>query len=428
MKMKCFLKITAIIFLSVSIIPIMSSCKKEKDPTTPVLTTVNVSGITQTGSVSGGNVTSDGGASVTARGACWSNSANPTVAGSHTTDGTGTGNFTSSLTGLTANTIYYVKAYATNSAGTGYGNEITFTTNPVLLATLTTTVPTSIAAITAVSGGNITSDGSGAITARGICWGINANPAITDSHTADGTGIGSFTSNLTGLTAGTTYYERAYATNSAGTAYGNQITFNTMIADIDGNLYNIVKIGTQLWLKENLKVTKYKDGNVIPNVTDNTAWSGLSNGAYCWYNNDATTYKNTYGAIYNWYTLSTGNLCPTGWHTPTDAEWHQMILFLDPGAVLTSTESKVAGGKLKETGTTHWQSPNTGATNETGFTALPGGDRDINGAYNRIGTSGKWWCSDNTTAWYRNLEFNIADVLRVSPNKINGYSVRCIKD
>ena len=221
-------------------------------------------------------------------------------------DGSGTGSYASSITGLTANTPYYVKAYATNSAGTAYGNEVSFSTIPIVLATLSTTVPSSITSTTAATGGNITADGNGAITSRGVCWGTTANPSITDSHTTDATGAGSFTSNLTGLSAGTTYYARAYATNSAGTAYGNQVTFNTMIADIDGNLYNIVTIGTQVWLKENLKVTKYQDGTVIPNISDNTAWSGLINGAYCWYNNNSATYKDTYGALYNWYTLSLG--------------------------------------------------------------------------------------------------------------------------
>jgi uncharacterized protein (TIGR02145 family) len=181
-------------------------------------------------------------------------------------------------------------------------------------------------------------------------------------------------------------------------------------------------------LKENLKVTKYQDGTIIPNISDNTAWSGLSNGAYCWYNNNLVTYKDTYCALYNWYTLSSGILCPTGWHAPSDAEWHQLILFLDPGAPLSNPESLIAGNKLKESGTTHWQSPNSGATNESGFTALPAGSRDINGAFSRIGTSGFWWGSDNSTAWYRDLDYNYAGVIRVSPNNKNGLSVRCIKN
>jgi hypothetical protein len=223
--MKSFLKITIIVFLSAGMIPCMNSCKKDKVPTLPVLTTVTVSGVSPTVAASGGNITTDGGASIIVRRVCWTTSTNPTVAGSHTTDGTGTGSFTSSITGLTANTPYYVRAYATNSAGTAYGNEVPFTTIAILLPTLTTTLPSSITSTTAVSGGNITSDGNGDITARGVCWGTTTNPSITNSHTSDDTGVGSFTNNLIGLSAGTTYYERAYATNSEGTAYGNQVTF-----------------------------------------------------------------------------------------------------------------------------------------------------------------------------------------------------------
>ena len=191
--------------------------------------------------------------------------------------------------------------------------------------------------------------------------------------------------------------------------------------DYDGNIYTSVTIGTQTWLTTNLKTTHYTDGTIIPNLTGTTDWSTDSTGAYCWYSNNEGTYKNLYGGLYNWLAATNAHgLAPTGWKVPSLSDYQTLGTYLGGASV--------ASGYLKETGTTHWQSPNTGATNETGFTALPGGDRDINGAYNRIGTSGKWWCSDNTTAWYRDLEFNDAGVLRVSPNKKNGLSVRCIKD
>jgi len=192
----------------------------------PVLTTSMVSGITATTATCGGNITSDGGFAVTARGVCWGKSPNPTITNAHTTDGTGTGVFISNLTGLSPNTTYYVRAYATNSQGTSYGNEQSFTTLDGL-PVLTTSMVSGITATTATCGGNITSDGGFAITARGVCWSISPNPTITDAHTTDGTGTGVFISNLTGLNPNTTYYVRAYATNSVGTSYGNEQIFTT---------------------------------------------------------------------------------------------------------------------------------------------------------------------------------------------------------
>ncbi|MCX6253694.1 MAG: DUF1566 domain-containing protein [Bacteroidia bacterium] len=195
----------------------------------PTITTTALSSISTTTATSGGNITNDGGASVTARGVCWSTSSNPVATGSHTSDGQGTGSFVSSLTGLTAGTTYYVRAYATNSAGTAYGDELIFTTSSVV-PTLTTTPITEITQTTATSGGNITNDGGASVTARGVCWNTSASPTITNNKTSDGTGAGIFSSSLTGLTANMTYYVRAYATNSAGTAYGNELTFTTNTA------------------------------------------------------------------------------------------------------------------------------------------------------------------------------------------------------
>ncbi len=206
-------------------IAVIDSCKKE--PVLPTLTTSDVTNVTINSVTSGGSITKDGGAAVTARGVCWATVANPTITDSFTSDSKGTGSFTSAITGLTPNTLYHIRAYATNSAGTAYGNDVSFTTTPIVVPTLTTTIVSSITLTTAVSGGIITSDGNGAITARGVCWATTSTPTITNSLTTDSTGTGSFTSNLTGLLPATTYYVRAYATNSAGTAYGNEITFTT---------------------------------------------------------------------------------------------------------------------------------------------------------------------------------------------------------
>ncbi len=190
--------------------------------------TTAISSIATTSASSGGNITSDGGASISARGVCWSTGSNPTTADSKTTDGTGAGTFSSSLTGLSAGTLYYVRSYATNSSGTTYGTQVSFTTASITVPVLAaTTQASSVTGTTASSGGNITSDGGASVTARGVCWSTTTNPTITDSKTADGTGTGAFSSSITGLTGGSQYYVRAYATNSAGTAYGTEISFTT---------------------------------------------------------------------------------------------------------------------------------------------------------------------------------------------------------
>jgi uncharacterized protein (TIGR02145 family) len=197
-------------------------------PVIPSLTTTAASSITRTTALSGGVISSNGGALVTASGVCWSTSHGPTTTGSYTTDGTGSGSYVSSLSALTPGTLYYIRAYATNSVGTAYGNEISFTTSPVILPTLSTAAVTSVTSTTASSGGNITDDGGGNITVRGVCWATSASPTTGNSKTTNGTGTGSFTSNITGLQPGTTYHVRAYATNSAGTAYGNDLIFYTV--------------------------------------------------------------------------------------------------------------------------------------------------------------------------------------------------------
>jgi hypothetical protein len=198
------------------------------------LTTTAISAITYTTSSSGGTITNDGGAAVTARGVCWSTSINPTIAlSTKTIDGSGIGSFTSSITGLVAGTTYYVRGYATNSVGTAYGNQVVFTTSALTLATLTTTAISAITTTTSSSGGTITNDGGAAVTARGVCWSTSSNPTIVlSTKTIDGSGTVSFTSSITGLLAATTYYVRGYATNSVGTAYGNQVVFTTSVTGI----------------------------------------------------------------------------------------------------------------------------------------------------------------------------------------------------
>jgi uncharacterized protein (TIGR02145 family) len=198
---------------------------------------------------------------------------------------------------------------------------------------------------------------------------------------------------------------------------------NFFIDSLDNRRYKTVRIGNQVWMAENLKTTKYNNGSPIPAVTNVKDWSRLTTPGYCWYDNNQTNYGNIYGTLYNWYTVNTGKLCPKGWHVPTDTEWTTLTEYLGGASV--------AGGKLKEIETTHWTSPNTGATNETGFTALPGSGRRFNGKFFFFGINGYWWSAteDNTTsAWFQNMNFNDSLVFRNGISKKYGFSVRCLRD
>jgi uncharacterized protein (TIGR02145 family) len=217
--------------------------------------------------------------------------------------------------------------------------------------------------------------------------------------------------------------------NNDNPASGSGILFNPnksygSVADIDGNTYKTITIGTQTWMAENLRTTKYNDGTSIPLVTDDIDWGVVSDPGYCWYDNDAATFKNICGALYNWHVVKTGKLAPAGWHVPSDAEWTILTSFL--GGVYG------AGGKMKETGNTHWLSPNTGATNETGFTALPGGYRSRLG-FTYSGNYFVSWTSveDNTDtifARHASMHYDNDEVEISETAKWYGLSVRCLKD
>ncbi|MDX9845793.1 MAG: FISUMP domain-containing protein [Tenuifilaceae bacterium] len=591
-------------------------CIKNAEVLVPTVTTNSITDIAQTTATAGGNVTSDGGAEVTARGVCWSTSENPTVADSKTEDGSGTGEFNSSITGLTASTTYYVRAYATNSAGTAYGEQKVFTTtaagdsqsivigtgnyvdqrlpiepfysysytqsiylkseigtsgqisslkyyfngnsewtdqivvymghtdqevfsspsdwipmenltqvysgdlsvtatagwvtislatpftynnsqnlviavdentsgyhsgsddfyctdmglvrsiffyndydNPdpaqpptgdlsnyipnttltiipsgqsATAPTVSTTTVTSITQTSAISGGTISDDGGADITAKGVVWGTVAAPTLEANTglTNDGSGTDGFSSELTGLTANTTYYVRAYATNSAGTGYGEELQFTTQeeytgetVTDIDGNIYPVVEIGTQKWMGQNLRVTKFNDNTSISYPgSDNTAWEANSTGAYAWYDNNEIN-KSGYGALYNWYAVQGNKLCPTGWHVPSNEEWVTLIEYLGGAAV--------AGGKLKAAGTEFWNSSSAEGTNESGFAAVGGGNRWGGGNFASQKVFGMYWTTDiseydTPISWY--LWYNGTTASYGNYDKNDGFSVRCIMD
>jgi uncharacterized protein (TIGR02145 family) len=401
-----------------------SSCQEEKY--VPVLTTTIVTDIAPDSVISGGIITSNGGSAIINRGVCWSTGQTPTMADNKTTNGTDIGSFTSTISDLTANTTYYIRAYATNKYGTGYGMTLSFTTKKLedYMPILSTKAVTNITLTSAISGGNITSDKGSRITARGVCWSIGQTPTIADSKTTNGTGIDSFTCAISGLTTNTIYYVRAYATNSYCTGYGDIITFSTMQSGTftdnrDNKVYKWVQIGNQVWMAENL--------GYLPNVVAPETGSNATPNYYVYdyvgtsvSDAKATTNYSTFGVLYNWQAAKVS--CPKGWHLPSDEEWTQLTDYLGGNLY--------AGLKLKEMGSKHWKI-DTYPTNETGFTALPGGARQDGGIFFNIGYNGYWWsATENFTNydWSRAMSNSNNSVDKNSSNGGNGFSIRCVKD
>jgi uncharacterized protein (TIGR02145 family) len=395
-------------------------------PVLPALTTTSATSITTSAASLGGSISSDGEALITERGIAWSTQPNPTTTDGKVSSGIGSGNFTSVLTDLLANTTYYVRAFATNSQGTAYGNEVNFITIPLSAPSLQTFNISNIDVNTAQCSGQVYRDGGAPVTDRGACWSTAPNPTIVDSKTMDGIGTGVFWSTLTDLTQGTKYYVRTYATNSVGTTYGNEVNFFTTSS---------VDIGTQTWTSSNLDVTTYRDGTPIPQVTDLVQWGALTTGAWCYYDNDPANGA-VYGKLYNWYAVAgiydsasrtdsslRKKFAPQGWHVPSLTEWNELLTTL--GGV------EVAGGKMKEEGTMHWVSPNVNATNSNGFTALPGGARYYSSAH--IGERSNWWTATEDPQFASmalvvrlNNEYEFAQ--RQQENKFYGFSVRLVRN
>lgn len=419
----------------------------------PVLTTTAITSITQNSATGGGAITSDGAASITARGVCWGTDVNPTTSNNKTTDGTDKGTFVSSLTGLLGNTTYNIRAYATNSVGTAYGNQLSFITSPVI-PTISTSMITNITSTTASSGGNVTNDGGANITAKGLCWSTSAKPTITlSTKTIEGAGSGAFTNYITGLTGNTLYYIRAYATNSFGTAYGNEIIFTTLpyiifnpnlsygtVTDIDGNEYKTITIGSQIWMAENLRTTKYRNGDLIG--TTNPATLDITTEIepkYQWASGGSEDNVLGYGRVYTWYAaMDSRNVCPVGWHIPNDAQWTILTNYLinnafgygGSGSDIAKSMAVTSGWTINSTvGTPGNDQTNN---NSSGFTAIPGGMRLNNyGTFFFYKSFSYWWSATEysvSVAHERGLRSDYSDVFNNEDNKSYGFSVRCLMD
>jgi len=294
---------------------------------------------------------------------------------------------------------------------------------------------------------NLISEGSSPVTAQGVCYSLTPNPQITDNVIHNDVSIGLYSSFIAGLQPLTTYYVSAFATNSFGTSYGKQLTFmtsennfncddiNTQVIDIDGNIYNVIRIGNLCWTSENIKTSRYANGNLIPNISNNEEWVNLNSAAWCNYENNNIN-DQIYGKLYNWYAIADPqSICPLGWRVPSDEDWKTLEFALGMDAVELDEvgwrgENDNVGGKMKSN--TEWQSPNTGANNLSGFSALPGGYRnDGSGSYIASVFSGSWWRNtelDSENVWYLTLNYNNSGVSRASTSKKAGFSVRCVRD
>ena len=339
-------------------------------------------------------------------------------------------------TGLTNSTTYYYRICATDNAG----NTSSGATTSGTPQSSAPSAPTGVTATAGSSQVSISWSSVSGATSYNIYWSTTSGvtkttgtklTGVTSPYTHTGREkIQRYFVTFT-LTNGTTYYYVITAVNSYGeSSESSQVSgtpqpSTTTVTDIDGNVYNTVTIGTQTWMKENLKVTKYRNGDTIGTTAPTTKdISGETSPKYQWAYNGDESNVSTYGRLYTWYAATDSRgLCPTGWHLPTDAEWTTLITYLGGDSV--------AGGKMKEAGTTHWNSPNTSADNSSGFTALPGGYRYDGGTFHNIGYHGKWWSAteyDVAYVWDCSLFSDYGFASSCCGSKDYSFSVRCVGD
>ena len=403
-----------------------------------------------------GEIIDVGAEGIDQHGFCWSEAPNPTIESGLSRSlgkAPGPGVFEIQIEDLLPNTTYHFRAFATGGGQTVYSVQQSFTTLSPQPPEVHTVSVLSVNENSAIAGGDVVDNGGMEVTSRGLCWAPHENPTIDDSFTTEGSGMGGFESVLEGLEPYTIYFFRAYATNSVGTGYGEQMEFRTLwdnsaiLVDIDLNEYPTIQIGEQVWMGGHLRVTHYADETPIGLVEPAEDWASMDVDfrAYCYYDNDPG-HAPAYGALYSWSAAMNGHeqsmdnpsgvqgVCPNGWHLPSDGEWALLELFL--GMTMEEVEAfgwrgTNQGLKLKGATTTFWLPPNEGASNSSQFHALPGGYRHEEGQFFNLRAQAAMWTAsgdDNMLGVYRSLQFDEARIERWGATKKTGMSVRCVKD
>lgn len=431
--MRHFIQITHIILLL-----LLSSCIKELQRL-PRVETLPITDTTWYYAICGGVVLDEGGSVVTARGVCVSTTNPPTVVkdsySNFTVDSSGVGRFTSKIYYRGTNISLhpdtrYIRAYATNNQGTAYGEVQTCFPKykpPEFLNMKLKGVTSNTASFNLEL---VVIDAGPAPSELDLCYGTSPEPTIAGNHISI-LNVNPYT--ISNLLPNTTYFVRGYAKNSGGFVYSSEISFTTWegeITDRSGNIYQIKTIGEQIWTIKNLETTKFEDGSNIPLIQDDLLWGSMATSAYCTYTG--------YGKLYNYYAVADSrNICPTGWHVPTDTDWKSLELSLGMSqdqSNATGLRGTIEGGKLKYVNKSiyeGWNFPNVGATNSSGFSAFGAGYRSGEGILANENTSANFWTNsefDAISAWSRSLNLSNSQIVRLNINKGYGFSVRCIKD
>lgn len=430
MNLFTHLKIKNHLFL-ILVPSLLSGCQKEQEPT---VSTNPVSNLTKTIAAAGGTILDEGSSEVIARGVCWSKASEPTISDLRTTDGKGSGSFSSNITDLHEDAVYYVRAYATNSSGTGYGAAVSFSSYGELPSAKASTA-TNVSATSAtlhgiINANNLSTDVSfeyGTTTGYGNTAAVTEGPVTGVSDTE-------IRIDITELTMADVYHFRIKAENSLGTTFGNDMTLRTLLADAEGQTYNTVDIGTQVWMRENLRTSRYQNGDLVLTTTVSSLdITGENMPKYQW---PCTNVEN--GRYYTYYTITDSRgVCPTGWHVPSDNEWTALTDYLSNNGYGFEGNAKNIAKSLAAT-SGYDADPTAGnvgndqaSNNSSGFTGLSTGGRYSNGVLGFVGQHGIWWTSTEssaTFALFRCIGYIPAEVFRGIFSQSYGLPVRCLKD